>query len=653
MGVAVRISVAVLVIALAGNGANGETPGLLDQKPASARTREALATPIAADPEDRRDFDFSERGFMGTISAVKDADGRVLRNLTAYDWVAKTKPDTVNPSLLRATALSARSGLFKVTDGVYQVRGLDAANMTIVETATGYVIIDPLMFKETAQAAMDLVYAKVGRRPVRAVIYTHSHADHFGGVRGVVAEADVKAGKIAIIAPDGFMRELISESVLAGPAMVRRAQYQVGSFLKEDPRGVVGYGLTLGHLEGTGTFLAPTDIVTRTGETRQIDGLDIEFQMVPESEAPAEMNLYLPKQRALLVAETANCSLHNIQTLRGARPRDALRWAGYLTEDLQLYAGRSDVVLMSHCWPRFGQAEVKTFLTKQRDSYKFIHDQTIRLMNMGETPTEIGGKLELPESLATEWYNRGYYGTVSHNAKGVYDRYLGWFDGVPADLNPLPTVEAAKRYVELAGGPEKMLAAGQAAATSGDYRWAAEVLQKLVFAQPTLNARAALADVYEQLGYQSESGIWRNFYLSGAKDLREPQRPQPPSTTKIPDIMLAIATPAYLDVLATRLDPAKIGDAPLTLNLIVTDRGGERALITLSNHVLLGQMGGNSDMANATIEAPWTTVVQLFSGAPLAKLEAGSGLKIMGDKGAVERLRSSLTTFSDFNIVTP
>lgn len=652
MNISNRISVAAVLIALAGSGAIGQTPGLLDQKAASAGTREVLAKPIAPDPKDRRDFDFSERGFMGTIPSVKDANGRVLRDLTAYDWASKTKPDTVNPSLLRATALSARSGLFKVLDGVYQVRGIDASNMTIVETATGYLIIDPLMSKETAQAAMDMVYAKVGRRPVRAVIYTHSHSDHFGGVRGVVSEADVKAGKIAIIAPDGFMRALVSESIIAGPAMGRRVQYHAGQFLEEGPKGLVGMGVALGHLAGTGTFLAPTDTVTHTGETRRIDGLDVEFQMVPESEAPSEMNLYLPKQRALLVAETASCSLHNIQTLRGAPPRDALRWAGYLTEGLNLYAGRSDVVMMSHCWPRFGQGEVKDFLTKQRDTYKFVHDQTVRLMNMGETPTEIGNELQLPESLAKEWYNRGYYGTVSHNSKGVYDRYLGWFDGVPADLNPLPKVEAAKHYVALAGGPEKMLAVGQAAAASGDYRWAAEVLQKLVFAEPTLEARAALADVYEQLGYQSESGLWRNFYLSGAKDLREPRQPQPPTSTKIPDTMLATPTPAYLDVLATRLDPGKIGDAPLVLNLIVTDRS-ERALLTLSNHVLLGEMGGNSGSANATIKAPWMTILQLFAGSPLVKLEAESGLKIAGDKASVERLRSSLTIFENFNIVTP
>lgn len=652
MNVAMRISMVALVIALAGSGARGETPALLEQKPASAATREVLARTIPANPEDRRDFDFSERGFMGTIPAVKDANGRVLRNLTAYDWASTTKPDTVNPSLLRATALSARNGLFKVKDGVYQVRGVDAANMTILETATGYVIIDPLMFKETAQAAMDLVYTKIGRRPVQAVIYTHSHGDHFGGVRGVITEADVKAGKIPIIAPDGFMRELLSESVIAGPASGRRAQYHAGYFLKEDPRGLVGLGVALGHLEGTSTFLAPTDAVTRSGETRRIDGLDIEFQMVPESEAPAEFNLYLPKQRVLLIAETASCSLHNIQTLRGARPRDALRWAGYLNEDLQLYAGRSDVVMMSHCWPRFGQSEVKDFLTKQRDIYKYIHDQTVRLMNMGRTPTEIGDELQLPDSLGKEWYNRGYYGTVSHNAKGVYDRYLGWFDGVPANLNPLPTVEAAKRYVELAGGPKKMLAAGQAAAASGDYRWAAEVLQKLVFAEPTLEARAALADVYEQLGYQSESGLWRAFYLSATHDLREPKQPRTPTMPRVSDTMLAMPTPAYLDVLATRLDPARIGDAPLTLNLVVNDRG-ERALITLSNRALLGEMGSNSDKANASIEAPWATILQLFSGAPLAQLEGGSGLKITGDKGAVERLRSALTTFGDFNIVTP
>lgn len=652
MNFSARISVAAMVIALTGSGAIGKTPGLLDQKPASIHTVEALAKPISPSPEDRRDFDFSERGFMGTIPAVRDANGRILRDLTAYAWAAKTRPDTVNPSLLRATVLSARSGLFKVTDGVYQVRGVDAANMTIVETATGYVVIDPLMFEESAEAAMGLVYAKVGRRPVRAVVYTHSHGDHYGGVRGVVTEADVKAGKVAIIAPDGFMRELVSEAVIAGPAMRRRGQYHAGSFLEEGPKGLVGWGVALGHLEGTMTLLAPTDTVTRTGETRRIDGLDLEFQMVPESEAPAEFNLYLPRQRALLIAETASCSLHNIQTLRGARPRDALRWAGYLDEDIRLYAGRSDVVMMSHCWPRFGQGEVKEFLTKQRDTYKFIHDQTVRLMNMGKTPTEIAEELQLPESLSKEWYDRSYYGTVSHNAKGVYDRYLGWFDGIPADLNPLPTIESAKRYVNLAGGPQKMLAAGLTAASAGDYRWAAELLQKLVFAQPTLEARAALADVYEQMGYQSESGLWRNFYLSAAKDLREPRQPQMPATANIPDTMLAITTSAYLDVLATRLDPVRIGDAPLSLNLIVTDRG-ENASLALSNRVLMGEMGRKNDAADATIAAPWVIILQLFSGVPLAKLEAEGGLTITGDKNAVERLRSALTIFTDFNIVTP
>lgn len=654
MTVSMRLPAALLLAMLATGAAAAEPPGLLDQKPASPATLKVLAAPVPPSPQDRRDFDFAERGFMGTVPQIKDAKGVVLRDSTTYDWADKTTPDTVHPSLVRATALSARNGLFKVIDGVYQVRGFDASNMTIVETRSGYVVIDPLIAMETARAGMELVYAKLGRRPVRAVIYTHTHADHYGGVRGVVDEADVKAGKVAIIAPEGFMREAMAENVIAGPAMNRRVQYHAGVLLEEGPRGVVGIGVGVGLPRGTVTLLAPTDTITRTGETRQIDGLDLEFQMVPESEAPSEFNLYLPAQRALLVAETANCTLHNIQTLRGAKPRDALRWAGYLTEDLRLYAGRSDVLVMSHCWPRFGQAELTDFLTKQRDAYKFIHDQTVRLMNMGKTPTEIGDELQLPESLAKEWYNRGYYGTVSHNAKGVYDRYLGWFDAVPANLNPLPVVESAKRYVALAGGRQKMLAAGKDAAAQGEYRWAAEVLQKLVFATPEdVSARAALADAYEQMGYQSESGLWRNFYLAAAHDLRQTKRPAVAFTTGSPDTLLAIPTDAYLDSLATRLDPAKIGDAPLTLNLVVADRA-ERALITVSNRVLVPELARADERANATVEAPWTTVLKLFApGVPLETLEAEGGLKISGDRAAVARLRASLTTFGDFNIVTP
>jgi alkyl sulfatase BDS1-like metallo-beta-lactamase superfamily hydrolase len=617
-------------------------------------TLEVMARPLPPSLEDRRDFEFAERGFIATIPAIKDVGGKVLKDLTAYAWAASTRPDTVNLSLLRATKLSAMNGLFKVTDRVYQVRGFDA-NMTVVETAGGYVVIDPLMLAQSARAAMDLVYAHVGRRPVLAVIYTHSHVDHYGGVRGIVTEEDVKAGKVAIIAPEGFMREVAAENLIAGPAMNRRAQYQAGVFLDEDPKGVVGMGVALGHFAGAVTLLAPTDTVRRTGETRRIDGLDIEFQMVPESEAPAGLNLYLPKQRALLVSEIASCTLHNVQTLRGARPRDALRWAGYLTEDLRTYAERTDVLVMSHCWPRFGQAEVAEFLTKQRDTYKFIHDQTVRLMNLGKTPTEIGDELQLPDSLAKEWYNRGYYGTVSHNSKAVYDRYLGWFDGVPANLNPLPVVESARRYVELAGGPEKMLEAGQTAAAGGDYRWAAEVLQKLVFAMPEkLSAHAALADVYEQLGYQSESGQWRNFYLSAARDLRQTRQPTAPYTSASADTLKAIPTSTYLDVLGTRLDPARIGDAPLTLNLTLTDRN-ERALLTVSNRVLVGEMARSSGKPDATIRGSWTAVLQLFSSdTTLSELEMQSGLTIVGDRAAVDRLRAALTSFSaDFNIVIP
>ena len=354
------------------------------------------------------------------------------------------------------------------------------------------------------------------------------------------------------------------------------------------------------------------------------------------------MNLYLPQHRALLIAETTSCTLHNIQALRGAPPRDALRWAGYLTEDLRLYAPRSDVVLMSHCFPRFGQEELTRFLTKQRDSYKYIHDQSVRLMNLGLTPTEIAERMRLPDSLAREWYDRGYYGTVSHNSKAVYDRYLGWFDGIPADLNPLPVVEAAKRYVDFAGGVDRMLAAGSEAARKGDYRWAADAAEAGLRGPDNARARATLADVYEQLGYQSESGLWRNVYLAGAKDLRD-SKPVRALGGGSPDLVRAMPTAAFLEALATRIDPEKIGDAPLTIDLRLTDRP-DTALMTISNWVLVPEMGRQDDQAQARLVLPWTTLLKLFSSnASLGDLEASDGLQVSGDPAAVERLRAALT----------
>lgn len=624
------------------------------QKPASAATLAVLAQPTPMNPDDRRDFEFARRGWMGSAAEplIKDARGGVTWNLKAYDWAMGPRPETIHPSLYRNLQLLTLNGLFKVADGVYQVRGFDIANITILTGETGYVVIDPLLTTETAHAAMELVYAKLGRRPVRAVIYTHSHGDHYGGVMGVVSEAEVKAGKVAIIAPDQFMQASISETVMAGDAMRRRAAASGGHALDRGPRGTAGAGLGLTASRGTRTLIPPTDIITRTGERRMIDGITLEFQMVQESEAPSEFNIFLPDRRALLVAEMTSCSLHNIQTPRGARPRDALRWSGYLTEALRLYASHTEVVLMSHCWPRFGQAEVTEFLTKQRDTYKYIHDQTVRLMNLGYTPGEIAEEITLPRPLASEWYDRGNYGSVKFNAKAVYNWYLGAFDAVPANLDPLPPVESARRYVELAGGSEKMRAAGDAASARGEYRWAAQILQQLVFAEPgDPKARASLAAAYEQLGYQSESSAWRNIYLTGAKELRASGKPASPP----PDSPLSsMPTGMYLDWLATRLDPQRIGDRQFSIALRITDRP-QPATITVSNRVIVGEVGAPAARPVATLALAWDGLVRLFSnGEPLDELERTGVVRIDGDRMAVEALRSSLgPAASGFNIVTP
>jgi alkyl sulfatase BDS1-like metallo-beta-lactamase superfamily hydrolase len=624
-------------------------------KPASPATTAAQAAQRASLPSDNgQDAEFSARGFLATRAdpLIKSADGKPAWNLDAYAWMSGSAPNTVNPSLWRHIELLRKHGLFKLSEGVWQVRGFDVSNMTVIAGASGWILIDPLTTKETAAAALALVNEKLGKRAVKAIIYTHSHGDHFGGVKGVATAEDVKLGAISIIAPEHFLAEAASENVIAGVAMSRRANYQFGSSLTPGAQGQMGSGIGAAISAGAITLIAPTDTVRKTGETRIIDGITLEFQMVPETEAPAELNVMLPAQKTLVIGEIATCSLHNILTPRGALVRNASKWAGYLTEAIRLYGERTDVVAASHCWPHFGKAEVNHYLTIQRDNYKFLHDQSVRLMNKGLNATEIAEAIKPPAALGGEWYTRGYYGTYSHNSKAIYQRYLGWYDAVPANLNLHIPTERATRYVAAIGGAAKVIKLAKAAMAKGDYRWSSDLLNQLVFADPANKiGRALLADSYEQQGYQAEASTWRNMYLSAARDLREGIRPS--FSTASLDLVSAIPTEMLLESVATRLDPAIFGDRKASFNLNFTDRS-ETASINIGNSVMVSEMSVSNAAPTATLSGPRQLFLGLiFLKVPLAQLEA-AGLRIEGDRAAISAFQSAIENPpSTFNIAEP
>ncbi len=612
----------------------------------------ALAAPVrAAGPDfaNRQDFEFADRGFVATRADPKilAADGHVVWDLAAYDFLKAPAPTSVNPSLWRQAQLLSRHGLFKVMDGVWQVRGFDVSNVTFIAGAHGWILIDPLTSMEVAKAALELANAQLGARPVVAVIYTHSHADHFGGVRGVVAQADVDAGRVQIIAPAGFLEHAVSENIIAGPAMSRRAAYQFGTLLPKGPTGQVSSGIGQGISAGTQTLIAPTVDITRTGQELTLDGVRLQFQLTPGTEAPAEMNIYLPDLKALCLAENANASMHNVLTPRGALVRDAKEWAAYLTQSLKLYGDKSDVLFTSHAWPRFGQAVIVDYLAKHRDAYKFLHDQSVRLMNEGLTGAEIANRLTLPDVLAAEWYNRGYYGTMSFNSRAVYQRYMGWYDANPVHLAPLEPADEAVRYVAMMGGPRKVLAAAEGAYAAGDDRWAGELANRLVFANPENKpARELLARTYERQAAAAESALWRNIYLTGAQELRGGVRPGSSNGGAL-DLVRGTPTPMLLDLLAVRLDPAKAKDGAVRVDLVFPDRN-ERFSVTVKNDVLTYEADPTGP-ANATVTLPRTSfLAAALAGGPL------STAKTDGDPQALPRLLSWLTAPTPgFAIVTP
>ncbi len=648
----IRRGAALLAVASVLSAAPASAGEAKPASPATIAAQRASAATLPAD--DGQDAAFAHRGFVATRSdpLIRAADGHPVWNLDAYKFINGPAPATVNPSLWRHAALLTQSGLFKVTEGVWQVRGFDVSNMTVIAGKTGWILIDPLTSREAAAAALELVNAQLGARPVTAVIYSHSHADHYGGVRGVIDEKDVAAGKVAVIAPARFMEEAASENIMAGAAMGRRAGYQFGAALTPGAQGQLTSGIGPAISAGTTTLIAPSDTIFKTGETRTVDGVALEFQIVSGTEAPSEMNVWIAPARTFLAAEIATCTFHNILTPRGAKVRDAHAWADVLDEAVQRYAPKSDTLIASHCWPRFGQADLTGFLSAQRDNYRYLHDQTVRRMNRGETMDEIAEAVTQPPELAATWANHGYYGTYRHNAKAIYQFYLGWYDGVPEHLNQLPPAERAMRTVAAMGGAKKVLALANKAMAVGDYRWSSDLLNQLVFANPAnAAAREALADSYEQQGYQAESAIWRNQFLSAAKDLRD-GAPGKARNSQAEDMIAAVPTRLLLDSAATRYDPARLGRARVALDLVFPERK-ERASLEAGATTLFGR-DTRAERPDATLTGPRRLILGLlFLKVPLAQLEA-AGLKVEGDRVAVEALANALDPMpGPFNIAEP
>ncbi|MCP9618852.1 MBL fold metallo-hydrolase [Nocardia otitidiscaviarum] len=608
---------------------------------------------------DQQDFADADRGFVAALEpdVVKDANGNVVWDNDSYSFIQGTCPNSVHPSLWRQSQLVLEQGLYEVTPGFYQIRGLDLSNMTLIEGDTGVIVIDPLISTETARAGLDLYRANRGDKPVVGVIYTHSHVDHFGGVMGVTTIDDVRSGRVPVLAPQGFMDHAVSENIYAGTAMARRSAYMYGAALPRNDRGQVGAGLGMTTSTGTVSLIAPTRDITATGQEEVIDGVRIVFQMTPGTEAPSEMNFYFPDHRALCMAENATHTLHNILTLRGALVRDAHVWSRYLTEAINLFADKSDVAFASHHWPTWGTDRITEWLSLQRDTYAYLHDQTLRLLNQGYVGTEIAEMMRMPPALEAKWYNHGYYGSVSHDVKAVYQRYMGWFDGNPAHLWEHPPVEEGKRHVEAIGGAEEVLKKARAAYDDGDFRWTVQLLNYLIFAEPdNEKAKMLQASAFEQLGYGSENGTWRNFYLSGAYELRNGNFGTPTKPTS-PTMIAALTVDQVFDSVAFLVDGPKAWDLHMVNDWVITDENTTYRT-ELRNGVLIHFVVGpdfTGPDPDATLTLSRPTLISVLTGAkPVEDAIASGDVRVSGDPGKLRQLTGVLDTPDpNFNIVTP
>ena len=651
-----RAGILSLTLLLAACGGDEQSTGT-SSSTATAQTMAINAEIAKQLPlDDQQDFEDATRGLIASQKplVVKNADGKVLWDMEKYAFIEGDAPDSVNPSLWRQAKLNNIHGLFEVTPGIYQLRGFDLANITLIQGKTGWILVDPLTTAPTARNALAFAREQLGDQKISAIIFTHSHIDHFGGIDGVLT--DNEREQLQVIAPEGFMEEASSENILAGPTMQRRAQYMYGSRLERSATGHVDTGLgKQPPFGGDIGILAPTHIVSQTGQTLTVDGVDIVFQYTPASEAPAEMTFYIPQLKAFGGAEVVSHTLHNLYTLRGAKVRDALKWSGYIDEAITLFGQEAEVYFGSHHWPIWGKERINDFLKSQRDSYKYIHDQTLRMANAGYTPKEIAAELKLPSTLAKNFANRDYYGTVSHNAKAVYQAYFGWYDGNPANLNPLPPAEAGAAYVEAIGGADKVLNIAQQSFDKGQYRWTAELLNHLVFAQPdNQSARELLAKTYDQLGYQAESGPWRDVYLTGAYELRNGPPTQATNLSEIARLLEETPLPLFFASMAASLNGPRADGKQLLVNFNFTDLK-ENHVLQVENAVLHHRIAAPVAGADATVNLTKPLFLKLVTG--------GAGLKdtLFSDELSIEGSRLSLLEFfqlldkpqGNFNIIEP